>query len=159
MLEIKIIAVGNMKEQYYREACAEYHKRLGAFGRVEMCELKETRLPEDPSPSQITAALSDEAEKIRAAIPPRSYVVALCVEGKSFSSPALAERIEGAMGTHSSLCFIIGSSFGLDEEIKRSADLRLSLSEMTFPHRLFRVMLYETIYRSFSIIKGMKYHK
>lgn len=148
-----------MKEQYYRDACTEYQKRLGAFCRPELCELKEARLPEDPSEGQIAAALAEEAARIRAAIPPKSYVVALCVEGKSFSSVGLAEKIEAATATHSSLCFIIGSSFGLDESIKKNADLRLSLSEMTFPHRLFRVMLYETVYRSFGIIKGTRYHK
>ncbi len=159
MLEIKIIAVGIMKEQYFRDACAEYQKRLGAFGKVSVVELKEAKLPDDPSKSQIDAALADEAERVRAVIPPKSYVIALCVEGKSFSSPELAAKLEDATRDHPAVCFIIGSSYGLSDSIKKDADLKLSLSELTFPHRLFRVMLLETVYRSFTIIKGTKYHK
>lgn len=159
MLNVRIIAVGNIKEKYLKEACAEYEKRLGGFCRAELCELKEAKLPDDPTDGQIAAALEEEADSILAAIPPRAYTVALCVEGKQFSSPALAEKLEAQTQTHSSLVFIIGSSYGLSVRVKNAADLRLSLSELTFPHRLFRVMLLETIYRSFTIISGKKYHK
>ena len=159
MLNVKIIAVGNIKENYLRDACAEYEKRLGGFCRTEIVELKEARLPDDPTDGQIAAALADEAERVLAAIPPRSYTVALCVEGRQYSSPALAALLGAQTQTHSALTFVIGSSYGLDARVKSAADLRLSLSELTFPHRLFRVMLLETIYRSMTIINGKKYHK
>lgn len=159
MLNVKIIAVGNLKEGYLREACAEYEKRLAGFCRTEIVELREARLADDPTDGQIAAALAEEAEAVLAAIPPRAYTVALCVEGKQYSSPALAELLAAQTQTHSSLCFIIGSSYGLDPRVKQAADLRLSLSELTFPHRLFRVMLLETVYRSMTIIHGRKYHK
>lgn len=159
MLNVKIIAVGNIKEKYYRDACDEYIKRLGAFCRTEICELREARLPENPSPGEIDAALADEGSRICAAVPPRYYTVALAVEGKRFDSEALAALLEAEQNRAPGVCFIIGSSHGLSPAVKQAADLRLSLSELTFPHRLFRVMLLETIYRSFSIIKGTKYHK
>ena len=159
MVQVKIIAVGSIKEDYYREAIAEYVKRLSAYCRTEICEIKESKLPDDPSSGEIAAALSEEAGKIAAQIPPKAYTVALCVEGKQYSSPELAALLGDNLQTHPSLCFIIGSSFGLDPQIKKAADLRLSFSGLTFPHRLFRVMLMETVYRSFSIMKGTKYHK
>ena len=159
MINIKFIVLGNIKEQYLRDAAAEYLKRLGAFAKVELCELKEARLPDSPSASHISAALEDEAQRILAAIPPRSYVVALAVEGKQLSSEEFAGHIEKVTQTASTVCFIIGSSHGLSQKIKNAADMKLSLSKMTFPHQLFRVMLLESVYRSFNIIKGTKYHK
>ena len=159
MINVKLIAVGGIKEQYLRDAAAEYIKRLGAFCRIEICELKEARVPNDPSQTHIDAALKDEAERILASVPPRAYVVALAVEGKAMDSLALANHIEQVTASYSSICFIIGSSHGLADKVKQTADLKLSLSALTFPHQLFRVMLLESIYRSFNIIKGTKYHK
>ena len=158
-MNIKFIVLGNIKEQYLRDAIAEYVKRLGAFAKTEICELKEYKLPENPSAGNIEAALEDEAQRILAAIPPRSHVMALAVEGKQMSSEASAAHIEMVTLTSSTLCLIIGSSHGLSDKIKRAADYKLSLSEMTFPHQLFRVMLLEQVYRAFNIIKGTKYHK
>ena len=158
-MNIKFIVLGNIKEQYLRDAIAEYVKRLGAFAKTEICELKEYKLPENPSAGNIEAALEDEAQRILAAIPPRSYVMALAVEGKQMSSEAFAAHIERVTLTSSTFCLIIGSSHGLSDKIKRAADYKLSLSEMTFPHQLFRVMLLEQVYRAFNIIKGPKYHK
>ena len=158
-MNIKFIVLGNIKEQYLRDAIAEYVKRLGAFAKTEICELKEYKLPENPSAGNIEAALEDEAQRILAAIPPRSYVMALAVEGKQMSSEAFAAHIERVTLTSSTFCLIIGSSHGLSDKIKRAADYKLSLSEMTFPHQLFRVMLLEQVYRAFNIIKGTKYHK
>ena len=158
-MNIKFIVLGNIKEQYLRDAIAEYVKRLGAFAKTEICELKEFKLPENPSAGNIEAALEDEAQRILAAIPPRSHVMALAVEGKQMSSEAFAAHIERVTLTSSTLCLIIGSSHGLSDKIKRAADYKLSLSEMTFPHQLFRVMLLEQVYRAFNIIKGTKYHK
>ena len=159
MLHIKLIALGNLKESYLREALAEYEKRLSAFARTEIVELKECRLPDAPSPAEIEAALEKEAAAVLAAIPPRAYTVALCVEGKQFSSEALAEKLSAVMQQSGELVLIIGSSHGLSPRVKAAADLRLSVSALTFPHQLMRVLLLETVYRSLSILHGSKYHK
>ena len=159
MLNVKIICVGNLKEGYLREAAAEYVKRLGAFCRLEMAELKEHKLPESPSSSEISAALEDEADRILAAIPPRAAVLALCVEGKQFSSEDLAARLDEFCASHGSVCLIIGSSHGLSPRVKSRADVRLSVSALTFPHQLMRVLLLEVIYRCLNISKGTRYHK
>ena len=156
---VRFITVGSLKEPYLRDAAAEYKKRLSGLCRVEEVELKEVRLPEDPSESEIKRALSEEAKAILAAIPPRSYPVALCVEGKQMSSPDLSRRLEAVTAECGTLCFIIGSSHGLAPEVKSAARMRLSVSELTFPHQLMRVILYEAIYRCYQIAKGTRYHK
>ena len=156
---VRFITVGNLKESYLREAAAEYKKRLSGLCRVEEIELKEVRLPEDPSESEIKKALAEEAKAILAAIPPRSYPVALCVEGKQMSSPDLSHKLESVTAECGTLCFIIGSSHGLAPEVKTAAKLRLSVSELTFPHQLMRVILYEAVYRCYQIAKGSRYHK
>jgi 23S rRNA (pseudouridine1915-N3)-methyltransferase len=159
MLNIKIISVGGLKEQYLRDAVAEYIRRLSSFCALEIIEIKESRLPDDPSARQISSAMEDEGKRILAAIPPRSYVAALCIEGKQFSSEELAAKISEISSLSGTLCFIIGGSNGLSEEIKNLASLKLSFSKLTFPHQLMRVILCEAIYRSFNILKGTKYHK
>ena len=159
MLRIRLIVTGNLKEAYWRTAAAEYEKRLGAYARIEIVELKESRLPDNPSQTEITAALSREADAVLAAIPPRAYTVALCVEGKQLSSEQLAERLDSVMQSSGELCLIIGSSHGLDPRVKAAADFRLSVSALTFPHQMMRVLLLETVYRSLSILHGGKYHK
>ena len=159
MLNVKFITLGTLKEAYLRDAAAEYEKRLGAFCRFELVQLKEERLSDDPSESEIKSALSKESEKILALIPPRAYVVSMCVEGKQLSSPELADKIEEISARTSDICFIIGSSFGLSDTVKQRADLRLSISKLTFPHQLMRVVLLEAVYRAFNIQKGTKYHK
>lgn len=159
MLNVKFITLGTLKEVYLRDAAAEYEKRLGAFCRFELVQLKEERLSDDPSESEIKNALSKESEKILALIPARAYVVAMCVEGKQLTSPELAEKLEEISSRTSDICFIIGSSFGLSDTVKQRADLRLSVSKLTFPHQLMRVILLETVYRAFNIQKGTRYHK
>ena len=159
MLHIKLIALGNLKEAYLREAVAEYEKRLSAYARVEILELKECRVPDSPAPAEIEAALEKEAAAILSAVPPRAYVVALCVEGKQFSSEALAEKLSAVMQQSGELVLIIGSSHGLSPRVKAAADLKLSVSALTFPHQLMRVILMEAVYRAFHIQKGTKYHK
>ena len=156
---VRFITVGNLKESYLREAAAEYKKRLSGMCRVEEIELKEVKLPEDPSESEIKKALSEEAKAILAAIPPRSFPVALCVEGKQMSSPDLSRKLESVTAECGTLCFIIGSSHGLAPEVKSASRMRLSISELTFPHQLMRVILYEAVYRCYQIAKGSKYHK
>lgn len=159
-MNVNFIAMGKLKESYFREACAEYSKRLGAFARVSCAEPAPVDLPQNPSAAQISQALELEASRIREHIKPASYIVALCVEGKELSSEALADKLAelGNRGI-STVNFAVGSSFGLSEELKRSANFRMSMSPMTFPHSLARVMLYEQVYRAFSIINNSKYHK
>jgi len=160
MCGVTLICVGKLKEKYYGDAFAEYQKRLGAFCRFELEEISEQRLSENPAQGEIAAALDREAAEIEKRIPSGAAVIAMCVEGKSMSSPALAQQLRGWMNAgKSKFCFIVGGSFGMSERIKGRADLRLSVSEMTFPHHLFRVMLAEQIYRAFSILEGSRYHK
>lgn len=160
MLSITLLCVGKMRETYYTSAFAEYAKRLGAYCRFELAELPEQRLPERPSLKEIRSALEKEAQAIRARIPKGAAVIAMCVEGKLLSSEALARQLAGyAAGGTSKVCFLVGGSFGLDEELKREASLRLSMSPMTFPHHLARVMLAEQIYRACAINAGTQYHK
>ena len=159
MATIKFITVGTLKEDYLREAVKEYEKRLSGFCNVEQVNLKEAKLPSDPSDGDIKRALSEEAKTILSAMPDRSYKIAMCVEGKQFSSEELASKIESAFSASNEICFVIGSSHGLDDSVKNAADLRLSVSKMTFPHQLMRVLLLEGVYRCMNIIKGTKYHK
>lgn len=159
MATIRLITVGSLKEEYLSDAVKEYSKRLSGFCKVEEVNLKESKLPSNPGDNEIRRALSEEADAILNAVPDRAYKVALCVEGKQFSSEELAKKIEDAYQTHNEICFIIGSSHGLDDRVKNAADLRLSVSKMTFPHQLMRVILLEGVYRCMNIIKGTKYHK
>ena len=159
MLNVTLITVGNLKESYLREAAAEYEKRLNGFCKLDCIQLKEVKLPDDPTASQISAALTAEGKQILASIPPRAYRIALCVEGQQLSSEQLAQRLEEIGQTHGSLCLIIGSSYGIAPEVKAACDFRLSVSKLTFPHQLMRVLLLETLYRSLGIVKGTKYHK
>ena len=159
MIGVKFITLGTLKESYLREAAAEYEKRLGAFCKVQIVQLKEEKLPDDPSDGAIRQALEREAQKIAAEIPPRAFKIAMCVEGKQLSSEELAERFEDISGRYSDMCFIIGSSHGLADSVKNGCDMRLSVSKLTFPHQLMRVILLEAIYRAFNIQRGTKYHK
>ena len=159
MINVKLICTGNLKEAYLKQAYAEYAKRLGGLCKFETVELKEHKLPDDPSESEIEAALEEEGKRILALLPPRAYKIALCVEGKQFSSEEFAKKIESASLCSSEICLVIGSSFGLAPSVKSACDLRLSVSQMTFPHQLMRIILLESVYRAFNIIKGTKYHK
>ncbi len=159
MLTVQIICIGKLKEAYWREACAEYAKRLQAFCRFSIVELAESRLPENPSQAQIEIALNAEGKKILSAAA-GSSLFALCIEGKQLSSEQLAEKINTlSVNGMSSVSFLIGSSFGLSNEVKQDADFRLSMSPMTFPHQLARIMLCEQTYRAFQIMNNGKYHK
>lgn len=160
MINIKIICIGKLKEDYLRMACAEYEKRLGAFCKLKVIELVPSRLPDNPNDAQIEAALNDESERILAAISPNEAIFALCIEGKELSSEIFSKEIEKcAVSGFGSLCFVIGGSHGLSPTVKSKARYRLSMSPMTFPHQLARVMLLEQIYRAFMISSGGKYHK
>ncbi|MBQ9773849.1 MAG: 23S rRNA (pseudouridine(1915)-N(3))-methyltransferase RlmH [Clostridia bacterium] len=159
MIQLTVITVGNLKESYWRDAMAEYEKRLSSFCKTEIVQLKEARVSEDPSDTEISHALADEGRRILAAIPNRAYKIALCVEGEQFSSEALAKKLDGVLAGNGSLCLVIGSSYGLSPEVKAACDLRLSVSKLTFPHQMMRVLLLEVLYRCFGILKGTKYHK
>ena len=158
MFKITIISVGNMKEKYFAEAIKEYEKRISAYAEIRDINLKEENL-DNLREGDIAAALEREGNRILESIPPRAYKVALCVEGKSLSSEKLAELVESAKNTQGEICFIIGSSHGLSPKVKAACDYRLSVSALTFPHRLMRVILTEVIYRALSIANGGKYHK
>lgn len=160
MLKINFITVGTLSERHWRDACDEYKKRLGAAAKVCEIQLKEVKVPKDPSAAEIDAALEAEADRILAEIPARSYTFALCVEGKQYTSPELAAMIDAKMSEGiGDICFIIGSSHGLSKRVKNRADVCLSMSKLTFPHQLARVMLYEAVYRCLEINRGSKYHK
>lgn len=161
MIRINLITVGKLKEKYWRDAAAEYIKRLGAFCKPEVVELNEYRLSESPSEKEKQNALENEAAAMQKYLDiSGSFNIAMCIEGKQLSSEKLSARLEEcALNGSSTVNFFIGSSFGLAQEIKDRADIRLSMSEMTFPHQLARIMLLEQIYRCFQISKGTKYHK
>lgn len=159
MVGVKIITVGTLKEGYLRDAAAEYEKRLGGFCKLTCVTLKEERLPDDPSEGEIRTALKRESERILAEMPKRAYKIAMCVEGKQLSSEELADKLDAVSTSHGEVCIVIGSSHGLDDGVKGACDMRLSVSRLTFPHQLMRVILLEALYRGFNIIKGTHYHK
>ena len=161
MLGITLLCVGKLKEKFYADALEEYRKRLGAYCRFTVTELAEQRLSsETPGEKEIAAALEKEAAELERRIPAGAVLCAFCVEGTLFSSVELAECLGAwAGGGKSRVCFLIGGSFGLSAFLKRRADLQLSMSRMTFPHHLFRVMAAEQVYRAFTILEGGKYHK
>ncbi len=160
MLTVTVACVGKLKESYWREACAEYEKRLSAFCRLQIVEVAEERLPDAPSPAQIAAALEAEGQRLLSRIPAGASLVALCIEGKQLTSEALSEQMSRwAVDGVSHIAFVIGGSFGLSDAVKHEARLRLSFSPMTFPHQLARILVLEQVYRAFHIASGGKYHK
>ena len=159
MQKVTLICVGKLKEKFYAQATEEYAKRLSRFCKLEIVELPESRLSDSPSPAEISQALTAEAALIEAKLPKGSALVAMCIEGEELSSPQLAEKMrQFAVSGVSNLTFLIGGSVGLSPAIKAQADFRLSMSPMTFPHHLARVMLLEQIYRAYQINAGTKYH-
>lgn len=160
MLGVRIICVGKLKEKFFIDAFSEYSKRLAGYCKFDCTELRESRLSAAPSDKEIAAALVSEGAEILKNIGRDEYVIAMCVEGKELTSEELAERVDSlALAGRGRLCFIIGGSYGLAPEVKQRADMRLSMSKMTFPHHLARVMLAEQIYRAFKINEGSRYHK
>ena len=160
MFSMTLICMGKLKEKFYIQAAEEYKKRLGAFCSFQLLELPEVRLPEDPNPAQIAQGLAKEADLIRTKIPKGSWLCVLAPEGKVLSSEDLASKLSDIKKSgKSSACFLIGSSFGVDPGLKKQADFLLSMSRMTFPRHLARVMALEQLYRAESIQAGTKYHK
>ena len=160
MMNVQILCVGKLKERYLRDACAEYIKRLGAFCKLSVVEINECKISNHPNQAEIERVLETEGIAILNKIPTQSYVIPMCIEGKQMSSEQLSQKFEQvALNGVSSVTFIIGGSYGLSNQVKQRADYRLSMSSMTFPHQLARVMLLEQIYRAFSITANAKYHK
>ncbi len=160
MLNITLICIGKCKEPYLQAACGEYQKRLKTLCKCSVVELAPERLPEAPSDAQIAAALEKEGRRILEKVPAGAALISMCIEGKQLSSEALAKQLSAfAVSGTGNLAFVIGGSFGLADAVKQKSALRLSVSPMTFPHQLFRVMLLEQIYRALQINAGAKYHK
>ena len=160
MFDITLICMGKLKEKFYLSAAAEYEKRLKGYCNFHLIELPEVRLPDDPSPAEISAGLNKEADTIIAKIPKGSWFGIFTPEGKLLSSEELAGKLKDVkLSGKGSACFLIGSSFGIAPKIKQLADFKLSMSPMTFPHHLARIMVLEQLYRAEAIQSGSKYHK
>ena len=155
MINITLVAVGKLKEKYLRDAVDEYSKRLGAFCKINIIEIDEEKIGDNPSSAQIQNVIEKEGQRIIKS----SNIISLCIEGKEYSSPDFSKLIENISMTSSSICFIIGGSFGLSDEVKKLSNYRLSFGKMTLPHQLARVILLEQVYRAFSISNNSKYHK
>ncbi len=159
-MNVSIICVGKLKEKFWTDACAEYSKRMKGFCGFEITEVDEERIKNDNSPSDIRTVIEKEGKRIMSAVPKGAEIIAMCIEGKQKSSEELAGVFEElALSGHGNIAFIIGGSWGLSDEVKNAARIKLSMSKMTFPHQLARVMLCEQIYRAFQINSGGKYHK
>ena len=160
MFDITLISMGKLKESFYLSTAAEYEKRLKGYCNFHLIELPEIRLPDDPSPAEISAGLEKEADTILTKIPKGSWFCTLTPEGKMITSEDLAAKLQTVkLSGKSSACFLIGSSFGMAPRIKQMADMKLSMSPMTFPHHLARIMVLEQLYRAEAIQAGSKYHK
>ncbi len=160
MFEITLICMGKLKEKFYLSAATEYEKRLKGYCRFQILELPEVRLPDDPSPAEIAAGLEKEADQILSKIPKGAWFCTLTPEGRMCTSEDLANKLQDVkLSGKSSACFLIGSSFGIAPRVKAAADLKLSMSPMTFPHHLARIMVLEQLYRAEAIQAGSKYHK
>ena len=160
MFEVTLITMGKLKEKFYISAAAEYEKRLKGYCQFKLLELPEVRLPDNPSPAEISAGLDKEADLIFTKSPKGAWFCVLTPEGTMLSSESLADKMKDVkVSGKSSACFLIGSSFGMAQRVKDRADFKLSMSPMTFPHHLARIMVLEQIYRAEAIQAGSKYHK
>ncbi len=160
MLTVQIICIGSLKEKYWKDALAEYQKRLGPLCRVEILELPEQRLADRAGEAEIAAVIEAEGKRILAKIPQKAYFIPLCIEGRQMDSIEFSKLLQqAAMEGYSTVAFAIGGSYGLSDAVKEAGKRKLSMSKMTFPHQLARVMLLEQVYRAFMISSGSKYHK
>lgn len=158
-MNINIISVGKIKEDYFVKAMAEYEKRISRFCKINSIYISDRKIPDNATDGECTRILNSEGDDILKKISKSDFVIALCVEGSQLSSTELAKKLQNIMQTSSTIDFIIGGSLGLSDAVKSQADLRLSLSEMTFPHRIARLVLEEQIYRAFKINANETYHK
>lgn len=159
-MNVNIIAVGSIKEKFFKDAIKEYEKRLSSYANINLIEIDEYKLSGNPSNKEILEGLEKEGDRILEKIPEKSFLVSLCIEGRSLSSKDLSENIGDIMlEGYSNISFVIGGSFGLSQRVKKASKLKLSFSKMTFPHQLMRVVLLEQIYRAFKIMRNEPYHK
>ena len=159
-MKIRIICVGKIKENFYREAIAEYAKRLSKFTSFSIVEVPDEKTDEKASQKENELVLSKEGKRILEQIGNDDYVISLCIEGKPLSSVDFSKKISDVLlNGYSNIDFLIGGSLGLSDEVKKRSDFKLSFSEMTFPHQLMRVVLSEQIYRAFKNINNEPYHK
>lgn len=159
MLNVNIICIGSIKEKFLIDALNEYKKRLQRYCKFNIIELSEEKITDQETQTQIDKTLLKEGERILSKIGKSDYVVAMCIEGKQLSSEELSQKLSEISMSSGTVSFIIGGSWGLSKDVKSRADFKLSVSKMTFPHQLFRVMLSEQIYRAFTITANAKYHK
>ena len=159
-MKITVLAVGKVKEKFFREAIDEYKKRLSRYCRLEIIEVEDERAPESLSPAQEIQVKAREGEALLKKIPPKAWCIALAIDGRKMDSPGFSVYLESlALAQKSHLVFLIGGSLGLSDEVLKRADERVSFSDMTFPHQLMRVILLEQIYRGFKISCNEPYHK
>lgn len=158
-MQITLITVGKLKERFFIDASREYEKRLSAFAKLSIKEIDQSYLSQNPTDGEVLSALETEAQKIEKAIPQGAYVITMCIEGKQLTSEEMSTKLSDIKLQNGKICFIIGGSYGIADRIKKRADYMLSMSKMTFPHRLARVMLLEQVYRAFKIESGASYHK
>ena len=156
-MKFNILVVGDLKEKYLVEACKEYIKRISRFHIITITTIEEEKLPKAPSEADISKCLVKEGARLEKLL--KGYIVVLDVMGEQIDSPKFAKVIENSSLSHDTITFVIGGSYGLSENLKRMANLRLSFSKMTFPHQLFRVMLLEQLYRATTITNNILYHK
>lgn len=160
MINIDVIAVGKLKEKFLQDGCAEYLKRLGAYAKVNIVEIKEERISDNPSEKEISNVIEKEGERILSKIKKDSFVVPLCIEGIGFDSPSFSKEIASAtLKGFNNIVFVIGGSYGLSDRVKGLGKVKLSFGKMTLPHQLTRLVLLEQIYRAFQIMNNGKYHK
>jgi 23S rRNA (pseudouridine1915-N3)-methyltransferase len=157
MMTVKLVCVGKLKEKHFSDAFNEYTKRLGRFCKIELAEVDEYLLSKNPSKSEIQKGLEKEGLDLLKHL--SGFPVCLDVDGKQLSSEEFSETLSKASNGYSAITFLIGSSYGISQNVKEQCKLRLSFGKMTFPHQLFRVMLAEQIYRSFMIASNSDYHK
>ncbi|NLM46035.1 MAG: 23S rRNA (pseudouridine(1915)-N(3))-methyltransferase RlmH [Firmicutes bacterium] len=159
-MHFEILAVGKIKEQYFQKAVDEYVKRLRPYARVAVREVKDEKTPDGGAAAEAAAVREKEAQRLEALLAPQTYLIALDIQGRQFSSPELAALLDRlATEGKSHITFIVGGSLGLAPRLLEKADLKLSFSALTFPHQLFRVMLLEQLYRACKINRGEPYHK
>lgn len=158
-MNINIISVGKIKESYFTDAMAEYEKRISRFCKINSIYLPDKKIPDSPTEGECKIVLKEEGEQILKKIGKSDFVIALCVEGKALTSEGLADKMAQIQMQSSTIDFVIGGSLGLSDEVKNRADFKLSLSSMTLPHRIARLVLEEQIYRAFKINANESYHK
>ena len=159
-MKITILAVGKLKEKYWKQAIVEYEKRLGAYSKIEMIEVPDEKAPETMSDKEIEQVKEKEGQRLLAKIKPQATVITLEIQGKMLSSEGLAKELQQRMTQgQSDFVFVIGGSNGLHQDVLNRSNYALSFSKMTFPHQMMRVVLIEQVYRAFKIMRGESYHK